>query len=123
LPGADVSALPPRVTDDGDRDGIPNVLVEAMACGRAVLTTAAGGVSELVSHERNGLLAAPRDVSSIAAGVTRLLEDADLRRRLGAEARRTVEVDYDVDHAAATLAGIFRLAPAAEPDLEAVGAR
>jgi glycosyltransferase involved in cell wall biosynthesis len=123
LQGADVFALTPRVTDDGDRDGIPNVLVEAMACGRAVLTTVAGGVSELVSHERNGLLAAPRDVSSIAAGLIRLLEDASLRRRLGAEARRTVEADYDVDHAAATLAGIFRLAPAAETDAVAVGAR
>ena len=55
----DVFALTPYVTPDGDRDGIPNVLLEAMACGLPVVVTLAGGVPELVRHEVNGLAAEP----------------------------------------------------------------
>lgn len=107
LADADVFTLTPRVTDDGDRDGIPNVLVEAMACGLPVVTTVAGGVAELVTHGENGLLAEPRDVDAIAANLIRLLDDDALRTSLGAAARRTVEADYDVDDAAAALAEVF----------------
>ena len=59
---ATVFALTPRELADGDRDGIPNVLVEAMACGLPVVTTTAGGITELVEHDLNGLL--PRPVTS-----------------------------------------------------------
>ena len=62
LATADVFVLTPTVTEDGDRDGIPNVLVEAMACGLPVVTTTAGGITELVVHDVNGLLSAPEDV-------------------------------------------------------------
>lgn len=97
---ADAFVLTPQVTADGDRDGIPNVLVEAMACGLPVVTTTAGGITELVQHERNGLVCDPGNVPAVAAAVTRLLRDPRLRARLGAAARNTVEADYDVDAAA-----------------------
>jgi glycosyltransferase involved in cell wall biosynthesis len=108
LGGADVFALTPRVTADGDRDGIPNVLVEAMACALPVVTTAAGGVTELVRHGQNGLVAEPGDVDALARHLATLLGDPPLRRELGAAARRTVEDDYDVDDAARVLTRIFR---------------
>jgi len=114
LGDADVFVLTPRVTADGDRDGIPNVLVEAMACGLPGVTTSAGGVTELVRHDVNGLVARPGDVAGIADSVDLLLRDPALRRRLGPAGRTTVERDYDVDQAACALEEIL-CPPAAAP--------
>lgn len=105
---ADIFAFTPFVTDDGDRDGIPNALMEAMACSLPVLVTNAGGIPELVTHGANGLMSTPRDVDCIAAGLETLLQDADLRTCLGAAARETVAEGFDAWAQAAELATIFR---------------
>jgi glycosyltransferase involved in cell wall biosynthesis len=105
--GADVFALTPLVTGDGDRDGIPNVLVEAMGCGLPAVSTAVGGVPELVAHGENGLLAPPRDVDAIAAHLSELLDHPAERARLGGAARATVVGRFDAREAAATLAGLL----------------
>ena len=107
LADADAFVLTPTTTEDGDRDGIPNVLVEAMACGLPVVTTTAGGITELVADEVNGLLCDPDDVSSIARSVGRIVADPALRARLGAAGRDTVEADYDVNTAAARLEALY----------------
>jgi glycosyltransferase involved in cell wall biosynthesis len=107
LQSADVFALTPFVTGDGDRDGVPNVLVEAMACGLPVVATSAGGITELVRHRGNGLLAEPHDVGAVTHHLATLLRDPALRQRLAAAARRTVETDYDVHAAARELAALF----------------
>ncbi|MGH3459452.1 glycosyltransferase family 4 protein [Aeromicrobium sp.] len=107
LADADAFVLTPTTTDDGDRDGIPNVLVEAMACGLPVVTTTAGGIAELVEHDVNGLLGAPEDISSIAHSIGRLLDDPQLRTRLGAAGRSKVESDFDVETAARRLEAIY----------------
>ena len=107
LASAAVFALAPRHTEDGDRDGIPNVLVEAMACAVPVVTTAAGGIPELVRHEENGLVMPPGDVPALAAGMRRLLGNPWLQRRLGTAGRATVARDYDVDDAARMLESVF----------------
>ena len=99
--------LTPRVTEDGDRDGIPNVLVEAMACGLPVVSTSAGGISELVSHGVNGFLTAPGDVAGIEKQIATLLDSPELRQQMGVAARNTVESDYDVNVAAEQLERIF----------------
>ena len=104
---ADVFALTPLVTADGDRDGVPNVIVEAMACGLPVVTTDAGGIAEIVEHGVNGLLAQPGDVPAIARHLAELIGDASRRRTLGEAGRRTVEEGFDVRSAAHELSGVF----------------
>jgi glycosyltransferase involved in cell wall biosynthesis len=108
LTSADLFVLTPRVAADGDRDGIPNVLVEAMSTGLPVVTTTAGGVTELVEAGRNGVVTEPGDVAGLARLITELLDDADQRRRLGAAARATVERSYDVNAAAGQLERLMR---------------
>jgi glycosyltransferase involved in cell wall biosynthesis len=111
LQAADVFALTPAVTPDGDRDGIPNVLLEAMACGLPVVTTAVGGIGEVVTHGSSGLLAPPHDVDAIAGHLRSLLVDEGARRRIGEVARRTVVEGFDARDASAELADL--LAPGA----------
>jgi glycosyltransferase involved in cell wall biosynthesis len=104
---ADVFALTPHVTDDGDRDGVPNVVAEAMACAVPVVSTSVGGVPDLVRHGENGLLAAPHDVDAIAGNLEALLADTPRCRRLGRAARRTVEEAFDIRASARQLARLF----------------
>ena len=107
LQSASLFALTPSVAEDGDRDGIPNVLVEAMACGLPVVSTSAAGIPELVTHGYNGLLFEPHDTQGISAGLAALLADPTLRARLGKGARQTVEECYDQRSAAVQLAELF----------------
>lgn len=92
---ATVFALTPIVTDDGDRDGIPNVILESLACGVPVVSTAAGGITEVLIHERTGLLAQPGDIVAIAAQLERLLGDPALRRKLATAGQRVVAEQFD----------------------------
>jgi glycosyltransferase involved in cell wall biosynthesis len=103
---ANVFALTPFVADDGDRDGIPNAIVEAMASGLPVVTTDAGGITELVVDDVSGLVAVPRDIGMIASDIARLIDDPGLSDRLRQGALEAV-ADYDIDAAAAALVELF----------------
>ncbi|HEY6886757.1 MAG TPA: glycosyltransferase family 4 protein, partial [Solirubrobacter sp.] len=98
--------MPCRVLPS-DRDGIPNVLVEAMAAGAPVVATNVSGIPELVEHEVNGLLVEPDDPYALADALVRLHEDADLTRRITANGRATVKARFDGDRLARTLADRF----------------
>lgn len=96
MANAAVFALPCLVGADGDRDGLPTVLVEAMALGTPVISTAVAGIPELVEHERTGLLAAERDPASLARALARMLDDRELRERLRDAALARVRADFDL---------------------------
>jgi len=68
-------------------EGLGRVVIEAFARGRAVVATDAGGIPDLVTHEREGLLVPPTDVAELAASLERVLTDRELAERLGAAAR------------------------------------
>ena len=92
---ASVLVLPCIEASDGDVDGIPNVLLEGMACNVAVLSTDLPAIRELVSDGVNGLLVVRGDAEALAAALARLLDSPQLRRELAANGRRTVAERFD----------------------------
>ncbi len=100
-------ALPCRVLDDGDRDGIPNVLMEAMACCVPVVTTAVSGIPELVADGSNGLLVEPDHPVELADALHLLAKDPALAHRLGAEGRSTVMSRFDAAVSASRMATLL----------------
>lgn len=99
--------LTPVQTEDGDRDGIPNVLVEAMAVGLPVITTAVAGIPELVDNNQNGLLYQPHDVKGISSGIIELLGNVEKRRQFGRVASKKVREQFDIVQAAQQLKTLF----------------
>ena len=103
---ASALCMPCRLLDQ-DRDGIPNVLVEAMAAGAPVVATPVSGIPELVEDGVNGLLVPPEDPGALADALLRLHTDAALAGRLAATGRDTVRERFDGERLAGTLAALF----------------
>jgi glycosyltransferase involved in cell wall biosynthesis len=97
------------------REGLPNVVIEAMQAGCAVVATRAGGIPELVRDGETGLLVAVDDDAALAAALARLEHDPALRARLAAAARTRATQDYGVDAMVAAMRAVYadtRRAPA-----------
>jgi glycosyltransferase involved in cell wall biosynthesis len=89
----DVFALASKVADDGDRDGLPNVLMEAASQDLPLIATRAGSIGDFLD-ESCGIAVAPGDRAALAAALTRLIADPDLRTRLGRAAGTKVRRDF-----------------------------
>jgi glycosyltransferase involved in cell wall biosynthesis len=107
---ATVFCLPCRVLENGDRDGIPNVLLEAMSCGVPVVSTPVSGIPELVEDGTNGLLVPQDDPEALAAALRKLHENPDLVSRFGHGGRTTVRERFDGDVLSRYLATLFERA-------------
>ena len=115
--GAAVFAAPCVVAADGDRDGLPTVLVEAMALGTPCVSTEVTGIPELLADDC-GIVVPQHDPTNLAAALERLLSDSALRVRLATRARQRVEADFDIRYTAARLRTIFNVV--ARPSLARV---
>ncbi|HXG54846.1 MAG TPA: glycosyltransferase family 4 protein [Vicinamibacterales bacterium] len=91
---ADLVVAPSVRDDAGNVDGLPNVVMEALASGTALITTHAGGIGAVVEHERTAIVVPERDARALAAAITRGLADEAHRRRLGKAARELVQSRY-----------------------------
>ncbi|HYY99391.1 MAG TPA: glycosyltransferase [Pyrinomonadaceae bacterium] len=94
--GADAVVVPSVQDSSGDRDGLPNVVLEAMACARPVVASCIGAVGCAVADGETGLLVPPGDACALASALKRLAGAPGLRERLGREGRERVERDYEV---------------------------
>jgi glycosyltransferase involved in cell wall biosynthesis len=104
---ADVFCLPCRILENGDRDGIPNVMVEAMACGVPVVTTDVSGIPEVICDGKNGLLVKPDDPVALADSLEKIFLDKPLAARLSRAALETVRERFNGEVSALKLASLF----------------
>ncbi len=104
---ADIFTLACRITDDGDRDGLPNVLVEAASQRLAVVSTAISAIPELFQDGDSGLLVPPEDAKALTAALTRVITGPALRNRLGQAAEARVRAEFDYHTSIAQLERLF----------------
>ncbi len=107
---ADLFALASKVADDGDRDGLPNVLLEAQSQGLVVLATEVSAIPELVIDQETGILVPPGDVRALAGALTRLIVDPFLRERLGQAGMTRVRASFSLAANIEGIAGRFGIA-------------
>lgn len=112
---ADLFALASRTARDGDRDGLPNVLLEAQSQSLPVAATRAGAIEELIVDGENGLLVAEGDRAALSAAIACLIGDPALRARLGANGAARLAGDFSLEQGIDRLAAKFGLTPAQAP--------
>jgi colanic acid/amylovoran biosynthesis glycosyltransferase len=112
LGSAAVFAAPCVIGGDGNRDGLPTVILEAMALGTPCVSTDVTGIPEVLHDGKTGLMVPQRDTNALAGAIERLLADPALRVELAGRARQLVEAEFDVQRNAALLRKTFEAAHA-----------
>lgn len=107
---ADVVVVPSVQDAYGNMDGLPTVLLEAMAMGKPVVATKVGGIDLVIRDGENGVLCSPGDIDALSAAILLLLKDETLRLRLGRAARRSVETCFHWHKVALNLEALFEKA-------------
>jgi len=110
LAGAGVFVLPCIVLENQDRDGIPNTIIEALATGVPVVSTAISGIPEAVRDGESGLLVPERDAAALAAAIERMMSDGALRARCARAGREIAESLFSIDASGRALADLMRRA-------------
>ena len=95
------------VVQASSSEGLPNVLLEAAAAGRPIVATAAGGSSEIVIDGQTGLLVPVDDLDQLARALERVIDDGELRERLGAAARAHITVAFGMDRFVSEWAALY----------------
>ena len=108
LKDSDMFIAPSMVARDGDRDGIPNVILEAMAMGVPVIASEISGIPEVVVNGNTGLLVSSANSISLALAIENLWRDPGLREKLALNARKLIEEKFDAAKNGEKLIEIFR---------------
>lgn len=106
---ADLFILPSLTAADGDRDGLPNVLMEAQSQGLCCLSTTTSGIPELIDHKKTGILVEPGDVTALSAAIGHLITEPVARNAFGMEGQARVHRAFDADVTIERLATLFGL--------------
>lgn len=104
---ADVAVFPSVHDQRGNVDGLPNVLLEAMALGKPIVASRIAGIPQVITHGENGLLVPEGDAPALAAAINRLLDTPEEARRLGAQSRRRVECELRWSDVAARFEAVY----------------
>ncbi|WP_081880081.1 glycosyltransferase [Agrobacterium rubi] len=104
---ADLFALACRITSDGDRDGLPNVLVEAASQNLACISTNISGIPEFFIDGENGLLTEPEDATAFSQALLSVITDPGLRTKLGDAAENRVRTSFDHRNSITELKALF----------------
>lgn len=110
MKSANMMIAPSVISEDGDRDGLPTVLLESMALGTPVISTQVAGIPELVQDGVTGLCVPPNDPEALADAIERLLDDPELCKTLSLNSRALIEREYDEDKNVAVLQQLFSAA-------------
>ncbi len=105
--GANLMAAPCIEGADGNKDGLPTVLLEAMALGTPCVSTDVTGIPELVRHEISGLIAPQHDSKTLADHIERLLDDPQLSEQMSRKGREIIEENFDIHHNTAEMRTVF----------------
>jgi len=99
--------VPSVMCDDGDRDGLPNVILEAQACGLPVIATGVGGIPEFIEDGVNGFIVPAGNAEDMADRMIELLNDFPLRQKMGLAGRARVEEHFNIDKNIGALMALF----------------
>lgn len=108
---SDVFVLGCEIAGNGDRDGIPNVLVESLAMGVPAVSTTVSAIPEILLHGKTGLTVPPADPEAMASGILAMLEDQGLRQKVITNGRAWVTEQFDNQRLTRKLADIFASQP------------
>lgn len=115
IQSAAVFAVPCVIAEDGNRDGLPTVFLEAMALGTPCVSTDVTGIPEVIKHQQTGYQVPQHDAESLAIAIEMLLVDGEQREHLSRRARRLIEENFDVDRNTALIRKQFSNVSNREP--------
>lgn len=104
---ATLLCLPCRIAEDGNRDALPTVLLEALACGLPIVSTDISGIPEIIDSGENGILVKPDDPEALADEMEKLLNSGGLRRQFTETGIKKAESSFDISKNVALLKDLF----------------
>lgn len=104
---SDIFVLPSIIAENGDRDGLPNVIVEAMTLGIPVISTGISAIPEMIENRHTGLLVKDKDANAIVSAVKELISDENLYSSIVENAKRKIKSELEIQHCTDHLINVY----------------